>query len=500
MSLDIILCVMPKVEPDAPTAGPGVLKSHLLQEGYKAEVVDLNIKLYKALEKKGLEKKYFFGNEIFFSNQPAEPLNDEFEKFYQEHKDIFMEWITLFREKNPKWIGMSLLSAFSMSSSLKLSELIREHLPHIKIVWGGTNVQHAGFFKPLGDGLIDAFIKGDAERSIIELLKGNLDYKGINKIDSIDEIIPYDLSLPPNYDDINWDEYIHIYYNKPAYVTASRGCVRKCTFCNDWQIWPTFRYKTPGKVAEELDKLKGLYGRNTFLFTDSLINGSISNFRGILNELKNLKEKYHPKIFRWSSHMIVRPKSQMPEEDFKLLSESGCIEAVIGVESFSVNVRNHMRKKYSNEDIFYWIEMLDKYKIRNQILILVGYATETEEDHQLNLDAIDYIFKKGWGYTRDPRAPELPLLRWTFGNSLLLNEKHALFDIIKDHPSWEWHSAMDWKYENNDMATRLRRWKELISRVQMYNPSYKPNPTTSRTIEITEERLSNPNGPRFWSE
>jgi hypothetical protein len=497
---DIILCVMPKVEPDAPTAGPGVLKAHLLEEGFTAEVVDLNIKLFNSLQKKGLDIEYYNNNEVYFSNQPSEPLNQDFENFYQEHRDIFAEWIEMFRQKNPKWIGMSLLSAFSVSTSIKLSQLIREHLPHIKIVWGGTNVQHGGFFKLVNDGLIDAFIKGDAERGIVELLRGNWSYKGINNIDEIDEIIPYDLSLPPNYDDINWENYIHIYYNKPAYVTASRGCVRKCTFCNDWQIWPTYRYKTPKKVAEDLDLLKGKHGRNTFLFTDSLINGSISNFRGILLELKNLKQKYHPQIFRWSSHMIVRPKSQMPESDFKLLAESGCIEAVIGVESFSENVRNHMRKKYTNDDIFYWIEMLDKYKIRNQLLILVGYATETEEDHQQNLNAIDYIFEKGWGYTIDPRGGGGPLIRWTFGNSLLLNEKHALFDMVKDDPTWKWQTAMNWKYKDNDMATRLRRWKESIERVQKYIPAYRPSPTTERTIEITEERLINPNGPKFWSE
>ena len=44
--LDIILCVMPMVEPDAPTAGVGVLKSHLQKEGFSSEVLDLNIWLF----------------------------------------------------------------------------------------------------------------------------------------------------------------------------------------------------------------------------------------------------------------------------------------------------------------------------------------------------------------------------------------------------------------------------------------------------------------------
>lgn len=130
--------------------------------------------------------------------------------------------------------------------------------------------------------------------------------------------------------------------------------------------------------------------------------------------------------------------------------------------------------------------------------MLVGYATETEEDHELNLKCIDKVYEEGWGYTLDPYGHYN--VRWTFGNSLLLNEKHSLFDMLKDDPTWEWNSAMDWNYKENDMATRLRRWKESIAQVQKWIPDYKPSPTTARTIEITEERLKNPNGPRFWSE
>lgn len=499
MSLDILLCVMPRVEPYAPTAGAGVLKAHLLQEGYNAKVLDLNIDLYNHLKELGTSEKHFFDNEVYFSNQPSHPINEDFEKFYEAHKDWFMDWIEKFRQMNPKWIGMSLLSAFSVSASMKMSLLIKEHLPHIKIVWGGTNVQHEGFNYPVKSGMIDYYIKGDAERAIIELLKGNTDFAGINKMDKIDEVIPMDLSLPPNYDDIIWDAYEtqHEFY-KPAYITASRGCVRKCTFCNDWQIWPTYRMKSGKKIAEDVDNLKGKYGRNSILFTDSLLNGNLKVFKDTLIELKKLKEKYNTEdTFWWSSHMIVRPKSQWPEEIFAMMAESGCFEAVIGVESFSENVRNHMGKKFTNDDIWHTFEMLSKYQIKNQCLILIGYATETEEDHQMNLDAIDYVYKKGWGYGKKGRWD---LFRWTFGNSLLLNEKHALFDLVKDDPSWEWTSAMDWKFKDNDMATRLRRWKESIARVQLWDPGYQPSPTTARTIEITEERLNNPDGPRFWSE
>ena len=44
--LDIIICVIPKIMPDAPTVGPAVLKAHLQDAGFTCEVIDLNVKLY----------------------------------------------------------------------------------------------------------------------------------------------------------------------------------------------------------------------------------------------------------------------------------------------------------------------------------------------------------------------------------------------------------------------------------------------------------------------
>ena len=147
------------------------------------------------------------------------------------------------------------------------------------------------------------------------------------------------------------------------------------------------------------------------------------------------------------------------------------------------------------------IEMLVKYDIRAQLLILIGYVNETEEDHKMNLDAIDYIFGKGWGYKKDPAFEyKRPLVRWTIGNSLLIDKNHLLFDMIKDDADFEYKTAMNWRYKDNDMAVRLRRWKETIARVQYYDNDYKPNHTTERTIIMTEKRLENPNGPKFWSE
>jgi anaerobic magnesium-protoporphyrin IX monomethyl ester cyclase len=502
--VDILLLVMPMLEPDAPTAGVGVIKAHLKANGFHAEVFDVNIDLFQELQSRGNHSYHYFTGEgaMKFSNNLGHELNQEMIDFYDDHKYIFDKWLKLIGEKNPKWVGMSLLSPFSAASSMLLSRLIKEEYPHIKIVWGGTNIQHGGLFRHIHEGTIDYFIKGDGERAIIELLNGNTDFPGINKIDVIDQIEPLDDSLTPDYEDIDWSKYKGNWARNVAFVSASRGCVRKCTFCNDFQLWPKYRFKSAKKVAEQVRELCNKYGRETIHFTDSLLNGSPPVFAELMKELADIRKEQlaKGKKFGWESHIIFRPKSQQPEEVYRLMAESGCDDAVMGLESFSESVRWHMRKKFTNEDVWYTFEMLHKYKIHVQCLMLIGYATETEEDHQENLRGIDRAYELGYANAKSDTGR--PLWRWTFGNSLLLNDKHILFDILReeDPHAFEHKTAMDWRYRDNDMATRLRRWKESIAQVQKWDPSYQPSPTTLRTIEITEERLKTPDGPRFWSE
>lgn len=41
--LDIAILIIPKIEPQAPTVGPAILKSHVEAEGFTCKVIDLNI-------------------------------------------------------------------------------------------------------------------------------------------------------------------------------------------------------------------------------------------------------------------------------------------------------------------------------------------------------------------------------------------------------------------------------------------------------------------------
>ena len=471
---DIIICIIPKINPDAPTVGPAVLKSHLMNAGFSCDVMDLNIRLYNSLKAINKHDHYFFDNDGLFTTNHHDLdvgnnliyFSQEFIDFYKENSHIFMEWIDDFKTRNPTWIGLSILSMYSNSVAIQLSILIRQHLPNTKIVWGGAQIEN-GIEKFKNLGILDHYISGDGEFSIVELLKGNLTSKGIDSLEP-NQVLDLNSVMLPNYDDIKWDDYEPLDYNNLVYITGSRGCVKRCTFCNVYQIWPEYRFRTGRHIADEIIAVRQKYNRQFFKFTDSLINGSMKSFRSLLTELAD----YHKldSNFRWASQWIVRSKSQSPESDYQLMADSGCSKLEIGIESFSQHVRYHMGKKFTDDDMWWCFEMLQQYKIAHTLLMIVGYPTETEDDHTHTLNTIQRLYDLGYADTVN--ADGHKLLQLSFGNTLMLSDDQPLWEQIKDDLT-NFKNSFEWDYKDNTLAVRARRFKEINELIQQLDN--KPN-------------------------
>ena len=57
-----------------------------------------------------------------------------------------------------------------------------------------------------------------------------------------------------------------------------------------------------------------------------------------------------PNTITYKGQFIFRPANQMPDRDYDLMRTAGCKLVQIGVESGSERVREHMRKKFTNDD------------------------------------------------------------------------------------------------------------------------------------------------------
>ena len=79
--IDMLLLIIPKILPDAPSVGPAVLKAHLLKEGFSCDVMDLNISLYNEFKKHG-DGDQFFDQDAVFNCREINILETVFVKTY----------------------------------------------------------------------------------------------------------------------------------------------------------------------------------------------------------------------------------------------------------------------------------------------------------------------------------------------------------------------------------------------------------------------------------
>lgn len=382
-----------------PSAAYGALKPVINQNGLESELCDLNILLSQKLNEDEFEDLYNWS--AFAKSDINTELKNKVIDIASTRLDNFSGWLAI--------------SVFSFYNT-RIVNLLLNHIKgkqrNYKILLGGngctaslSDFENKEFGQYcLDNQLCDYVIFGEGEVALNELLKGNNTYPGINK-NNFEQVENLDSLDFPDYKDIDWSHYV----DPRLMITGSRGCVRKCTFCDIELTWPKFRYRSAKNIVEEIKKNFYETGIKQFEFTDSLINGSVSNFNKF-NELlidEKAKDPALADIF-YTGQFICRPKKHMPERTYELMYNAGCKQITVGIESFSERVRNHMKKKFSDEDIDYHFEMCGRWNIPNVLLLIVGYPTETREDHQSNINALykykkysdmGTIFMSRWGFT-----------------------------------------------------------------------------------------------------
>jgi radical SAM superfamily enzyme YgiQ (UPF0313 family) len=224
---------------------------------------------------------------------------------------------------------------------------------------------------------------GEADVAFANLINQKDELIGVNTHE-VNNLEDFKHVPTPNFDLFDLDSYR--YNNKRLIgIEGSRGCVKRCTFCDIQNFWGRFKYKDGKLLAEELLMLQEKYNIDHFWFNDSLINGSLKAFRDFITHLA----KNRPPGLTWSSQAIVRPKSSKDEEDFALLQASGCETLAVGLETFSQQARFHMGKKFTDEDLDHFLLVAQKYNIRLFLLLIVGYPTETQADFEHALRQLD---------------------------------------------------------------------------------------------------------------
>ena len=384
--------------------------------------------------------------------------------------DILNEAVSVIKNSQADLILFTVFSAQQQWWSEILLSTIRSHTNAI-IIAGGSGISYDIGSKTFGrklldNDLIDYSVNGEGDLVLTEFLNGNVQLGVNSKFDKFDTWVPQidNLNNLPisSYIKINFLDYFNSVENTSIIITGSRGCVRRCTFCDVGKIWKKFRFRSSDDIFSEIMKHYNETKILKFRLSDSLINGSLKQFINLLEKISYEKVKNsNIENINLSGYFIVRPRTQHPERMYELMSESGANQIIIGVESGSERIRDHMGKKFSNDDIDYHLMMCSKFGIKNTILLLTGYPTETIEDHNDTLLMLERYQK----YLLDKT-----ITRINIGNPMI---------IYKDTPIWEMRHELGIEFFNDEYANitgwnsnsnpalstleRFRRFAEIIA-------------------------------------
>jgi radical SAM superfamily enzyme YgiQ (UPF0313 family) len=318
----------------------------------------------------------------------------------------------------------------------------------------GIAAAQADFGRYLSDQkLIDHYIRGEGDHALIALLQHQTDFPGIDndQQDQIDDIdsIPY-----PNYDDVVSMPYLWSTGRPQLPITSSRGCIRKCSFCDIHAVWKKYRYRSGTTVAKEMIHQYQKHGVDRFWFTDSLINGNMKTFRALCQELIDFYQRYNlsPAHFQWGGQFIVRDSRSMTVEDYARAREAGMNGVAIGVESLSEKVRDHMKKGFSDVDLDFMLEQMHANHMNCYFLIMVGYPTETQQDFEQGIQRFQQY---------QPYALDGTIYGVNLGTTVSIDEGTPLYAAMNTDPKMQREiKGFDWISPDNPGLTfreRIRR-------------------------------------------
>jgi hypothetical protein len=369
--MDILFCSVPGTFSQRPPLSLAVLKACAQQAGFSASTLDLNIDIVNQINR----SPHKHNLKLFFNQQVIGDLKDTI-------ADLIEHCVDCIIKANPKIVGLSLLTQENQFFATWLCYHLRFRAPNMRIVIGGSgiktfiaqsNVDFAEFLK--SNRLIDDYINGDGEYSVVEYLRNNYDSPGINS-SKWEQIVNLNQLPFPNFDDYDWTQYNEV----GIPICDSRGCVRTCEFCDVIEHWTRYRYRTAENIFSEMLYQIERYGITKFLFYNSLTNGNMKEFNLLLDKIIQYNQT-HTKPIKWDGYFIVRSAKQHPEQFWKKISLSnGFLQ--LGIESVVEQVRISLGKNFTNEDIDYHLQMAKKYNVPLMLLMIVGYPTETRKDFE----------------------------------------------------------------------------------------------------------------------
>lgn len=330
---------------------------------------------------------------IGFYDSIKEMFHEVFRKCLEDDRNIpwfIYDYAKQLLVNKPDIVGFSLMFSEQFYCSALTAKVLKKLDNNIKIVFGGY-VSNTGYEELFNNDFIDFIVLNEGEESLLGLMKAlngeqdigsvpNLAYREKGRIVTTEAKIVTNLDeMPfPDFSDFDLDSYF-----SPAplvSILGSRGCYwRRCTFCvHHRSYFSKYRTVPAKRVVDEIEHHVN-NGVRHFDFVDEMI--SAKRFRQIGEEiLKRGLEVYY--------YGLAKPTADFTEETFEIMYKSGCRYIIWGVESGCQRILDLIDKGTNVEDISMVLRASACAGVKNQIFLIVGFPSETEEELGETLDFV----------------------------------------------------------------------------------------------------------------
>lgn len=382
---EILLIQCPPWDTTMPPLGVSYLSEYLLKHGISNSIYDMNIDMFSSV---GSRIKYLWQQNSYdqWADDALFKLN-----WPKLKNTVFDKLKQLFKSRTPKYIGLSVNFA-GINFAKEIIRIVKKISPGSAIIVGGWGCVNDHMRKLFPQELVDVFVVGEGEvtlKEVVDVLSGRNDAAVVPGAIFNEKYRKNGFSARPmvaELDNLPWPKYKGLDLRKYKYrilpLFTSRGCIGKCSFCNDWVMTASYRWRSANNILDEVRYHVKENNISSFSFKDLLCNGNIQE----LSLWCDLLSKSQTKI-SWDSQAI--PRKEMEPWVLEKLKKSGCQALVYGVESFSNNVLRKMKKIFTKEIAEKVIRDTHEAGISVLINIIVGFPGETEEDFMQTYRALE---------------------------------------------------------------------------------------------------------------
>ena len=229
-------------------------------------------------------------------------------------------------------------------------------------------------------------------------------------------------------------------YDSPMHVTGglrvpligSRGCPYTCTFCSSPLIWEKkVRWRSASNIVDEMEEVIRSYGITQFHFWDD----NIMLNRRYIEELCGEIKKRHLKI-NWcgltrASH-VNKFKEVLP-----VMKESGCVGIEIGIESFTEESTDIVRKGEGTQEMIDASCNMEKAGIAPLYTHMLFNPGENITGYWEKQKFLDEVNKKNTAFLADSRLGQASTPHRTTKFEQEAKEQGEVF--LKDHSTYVHH-------------------------------------------------------------